>query len=219
MYYPEQVTLLHKLMEEITSLKEERETYAANFHDVPSLKTIEQILEERRDDEQETLLVAYEGYLYLAEQYTSMCRFSIAASYREKALCLAIEILDKHGIIVEHAEQLLSDLLRDRNFYVDDDCEDIMDLLAKHPLIDETRAKDIHQRRMNRRRGLNNDPVEMSKEYLNVIDEVEAQIEQERTMHGMGSCYEIWTIKQRLLAERGIIWHTPHDLNPRVMFD
>ena len=219
MYYPEQVQLLHKLMEEITSLKEERETYAANFHDVPTLKTIEQIIEERRDEEQETLLIAYEGYLYLGEQYTSMCRFSMAAMYHEKALRMAALILDKHGIVVEHVEKLVSDLLRDRNFYEDDDCLDIMDLLAKYPLLDEAKAQDIYQCRMSHRRGLKNDPVEMSQAYLDVIDEVEAQIERERTMHGMGSCFEVWAIKQRLLAERGIEWKTPHDLNPRVMFD
>ena len=219
MYYPEQVTLLHQLMDEITSLKDERETYAANYQDVPALKTIEQIIEERHDEEQETLLVAYEGYLYLAEQYTSMCRFSISAKYHEKALRIATLILDKHGIIVEHIEKLVTDLLRDRNFFVDDDCQDIMDLLAKHPLLDEAKAKDIYERRMSHRRGLKNDPVEMSQEYLDVIDEVEALIEKERTMHGMGSCHEVWAIKQRLLAERGILWKTPHDLNPRVMFD
>ena len=70
-----------------------------------------------------------------------------------------------------------------------------------------------------RRRSLKHDPVEMSEEYLAVIDEVEEKIDQNRTMRGMGSCHEIWGLKYEYLLEKGIHWKSPSVLNPRVMFD
>ena len=72
---------------------------------------------------------------------------------------------------------------------------------------------------MSHRRNLKHDPVEMSETYLAVIDEIEARIEKNRTLRGMGSCHEIWALKQEYLAEKGIEWQSPVILNPRVMFD
>lgn len=36
---------------------------------------------------------------------------------------------------------------------------------------------------------------------------------------GMGFCFAYWSTLREVLAERGIHWHSPHELNPRVMFD
>ena len=52
-----------------------------------------------------------------------------------------------------------------------------------------------------------------------MFDDVEEEIEKRRTLHGMGSCHEIWALKEELLAQRGITWNSPAMLNPRVRFD
>ena len=36
---------------------------------------------------------------------------------------------------------------------------------------------------------------------------------------GMGFCFGYWSAKRGVLAKRGIEWHDPHQMNPRVMFD
>jgi hypothetical protein len=39
------------------------------------------------------------------------------------------------------------------------------------------------------------------------------------TPRGMGFCFAYWSTLREVLSERGIIWQSPHELNPRVMFD
>jgi len=36
---------------------------------------------------------------------------------------------------------------------------------------------------------------------------------------GMGFCFAYWSTLRQVLEERGIEWKSPHQLNPRVMFD
>ena len=65
------------------------------------------------------------------------------------------------------------------------------------------------------------DPIEDSKEYLDVIDEVERkiydQIKDEPCF--MGFCFRYWTLKRTILLEYGIEWRSPAIMNPRVHFD
>lgn len=65
------------------------------------------------------------------------------------------------------------------------------------------------------------DPVEMTPEYEAAIYDVEAQCaealaSEERVM---GFCYRYWAQKKAALAERGINWRTPSEMNPKVIFD
>lgn len=39
------------------------------------------------------------------------------------------------------------------------------------------------------------------------------------TPRGMGFCFGYWSTLRAVLNERGIEWQSPHELNPRVMFD
>lgn len=39
------------------------------------------------------------------------------------------------------------------------------------------------------------------------------------TPRGMGFCFGYWSTLRTVLEERGIEWQSPHELNPRVMFD
>ena len=70
-------------------------------------------------------------------------------------------------------------------------------------------------------RNLKFDPVERTPEWE--ANYVEAEQECDRrlgdTPRGMGFCFEYWSTLRDVLAERGIRWRSPHEMNPRVMFD
>lgn len=219
MYKDAAVASLDELAEEINKRKEGRDSIAASYLDVPLLKEFAQLLESGLDEEKDSLLLAFNGYLFLSEQYTSLGRFSISADYLFQALNIAVTLWSKYAIKLQETSDVIYRLLRDRNFYVDDDCNDVLEILKKTPLLDQKSIEDMFQKRMNRRRNLKQDPIEMSEEYLAVIDEVEEKIEKNRKSFGMGSCYEYWELKERFLLEKGIKWKSPALLNPRVLFD
>ena len=106
------------------------------------------------------------------------------------------------------------DLLKARNYYIDDVCLDIVNKVKGILIIEP-----IHQQVMGLRRTLKHDPIEMSEQYLSVIDEVEEKIDKNRTLYGMGSCHEMWALKEQYLLEKGIKWKSPQAMNPRVLFD
>ena len=70
-------------------------------------------------------------------------------------------------------------------------------------------------------RHLEFDPVERTPEWEENI--YEAQKEADAAMgdspRGMGFCHGFWPVLKAALSKRGIRWQTPHELNPRVMFD
>ena len=216
----EEANHINQLVESIERRKaHNKESRSTTYEDVPALKEIKEILENHLEEDKNTLITAYDGYVYLADAYTSLTRFSICAEYHLKALQIAIKLLEKYDYKVNGAKDVYYALLRDRNFFVDDDCEDVLKLVNGYHLLSKEVIKDVYEARMKRRRGLKNDPVEMSKEYLAVIDEVEEKIEKNRTLRGMGSCFEVWELKEKYLAEKGITWQSPFMLNPGVMFD
>ena len=65
------------------------------------------------------------------------------------------------------------------------------------------------------------DPVERTPEWEEIIYDVEKAVDRrlKRSPRGMGFCFEYWSVKQEELSKRGIEWRTPHQMNPRVMFD
>lgn len=65
------------------------------------------------------------------------------------------------------------------------------------------------------------DSVEYTQEYEDIIDSIDAEVNRrmEGQFRGMGSCFQIWSIKKELLASHGIEWKSPGMMNPRVHFD
>ena len=210
---------IEELVEIIEKNTAERDFFGATYKEVPYLKEIKKIIEKETNEDKDSLLFKYQTYLYLGEQYYSLGRFTISADSNKKALLTAVILFNKYQYKSDIIGDLFFRLLRDRNHYVDDDCKDILKILKEAPLIEEECINEIYQKRMNRRRNLKSDPVEMSEEYLNVIDEVEEKIEKNRKHYGMVSCYEVWDLKHRFLLEKGINWKSPAVLNPRVIFD
>ena len=185
----------------------------------PFLKIMIGILDANNYEDEDSLEFVYRNYLYVAYKYKRMGRFSLSAIYEEKALDIALELYYDHEKTMKDVDTLLYGILVDRNYYKDDNCCDVLDKVRGSNLIDPNTIEQIDNRVMMRRRSLKHDPVEMSEEYLAVIDEVEEKIDKNRTLHGLGSCHEIWSLKYQYLLEKGINWKSPAVLNPRVMFD
>ena len=70
-------------------------------------------------------------------------------------------------------------------------------------------------------RHLDFDPVERTLRWEEVYYEAERECDRRLgdTPRGMGFCFAHWTTFRTVLAERGIEWRTPGEMNPRVMFD
>ena len=65
------------------------------------------------------------------------------------------------------------------------------------------------------------DPVERTPQWEAHYEEVEEECDRQLgdTPRGMGFCFAYWSTLRTVLAKRGIHWHSPQELNPRVLFD
>ena len=186
------------------------------FH--PHIKEMISLLDENQTEDLNDLEFSYRAYNFIGEIYLRMLRFSLAAENFEKALKVGVIYFSKsEGKALEGFNTTFSNVLRFRNFYVDDDCEDVIALVKDTGIMEEEVFEKTKNRIMSHRRTLKHDPVEMTKEYLDVIDEVEELIDKNETMNGF--CLETWALKGEYLMERGIYWRSPALLNPKVRFD
>ena len=195
--------------------------YELTYRAVPYLKETEEIVEAQLASESPcdkvTLLDSATIMRYLAEAYDRLGRFAVSVRYYKRAIELAAKLYTMYGEKMQDSSGMIYNALKARNYYVDDDCEDIRELAIT--FISKELVDDVFSTVMNRRRNLNHDPVEMTEEYLAVIDEVDEKIEKNREYRGFGSCHHVWSLKTDYLAEKGIRWRSPDILNPRVRFD
>ena len=195
--------------------------YELTYLAVPYLKETEEIVEAQLASESPydkvTLLDSATIMRYLAEAYDRLGRFAVSVRYYNRAIELAAKLYTMYGEEMQDSSGMIYNALKARNYYVDDDCEDIRELALV--FISKELVDDVFDTVMNRRRNLKHDPVEMTEEYLAVIDEVDEKIEKNREYHGFGSCHHVWSLKTDYLAEKGIVWKSPVVLNPRVRFD
>ena len=195
--------------------------YELTYLAVPFLKETEEIVEAQLASESPygkvTLLDSATIMRYLAEAYDRLGRFAVSVRYYNRAIELAAKRYTMYGEEMQDSSGMIYNALKARNYYVDDDCEDIRELALT--FISKELVDDVFSTVMNRRRNLKHDPVEMTEEYLAVIDEVDEKIEKNREYRGFGSCHHVWSLKTDYLAEKGIRWRSPDILNPRVRFD
>lgn len=211
---------LQELIKEVEGRKEHQYA-AATLADRPALRELAEIadahLANKTEFDEEDLGDGIVVYDYLGDRYDSMGRVMTAIDCYKKAFELSLIDIKKFGEDSEKALDLLYSLVHDRNIYVDDDCKDLEEQALA--VIPKEEVKEVIEEALSRRIMLKRDPVEMTAEYLAVIDEIEEKIEQERELCGMGACLEVWILKQTYLAEKGIKWLSPFDLNPGVIFD
>lgn len=217
-YSNEKVKRLTDLLGEMEGRKEHAYA-AATWRDVPALEETVKIVEEqlRIDGEEDTLSDSIAVLQYVADRYDSLGRFALSARIYGDILALALKRKEQYGLDTDDIDGVFYAALRARNFYIDDDCEDLFNIATA--LMPQSEAQRLLEERKAHRRSLCHDPVEMTADYLAVIDEVEEAIEQNRTIRGHGSCYEVWLLKRAYLAGRDIVWHSPAELNPKVHFD
>ena len=209
---------INELAEAVNACEENEEF--KGYKASPLLKEMVKLLEDNLEDDKDILDYVYTMYGFVATTYTRMQRASLAAIYNMKALEVALKAYYKYdGYVMYSVDNTLYFLLKNRNYYVDDDCLDVMNKVRGAGLIDANTIENTYERVMARRRSIKNDPVEMSEEYLTVIDEVEEKIDKNRTLKGMGSIHEVWALKAEYLAEKGIFWKSPALLNPNIRFD
>ena len=195
--------------------------YELTYRAVPYLKETEEIVKAQLALESPydkvTLLDSATIMRYLAEAYDRLGRFAVSVRYYKRAIELAATLYTMYGDEMQDSSGMIYNALKARNYYVDDDCEDIREQALV--FISTDIVDDVFDTVMKRRRNLKHDPVEMTEEYLAVIDEVDEKIEKNREYRGFGSCHHVWSLKTDYLAEKGIEWKSPVVLNPRVRFD
>ena len=195
--------------------------YELTYQAVPYLKETDEIVKAQLASENPydkvTLLDSATIMRYLAEAYDRLGRFAVSVRYYNRAIELAATLYTMYGEEMQDSSGMIYNALKARTYYVDDDCEDIREQALV--FISKDIVDDVFDTVMKRRRNLKHDPVEMTEEYLAVIDEVDEKIEKNRKYHGFGSCHHVWGLKTDYLAEKGIEWKSPVVLNPRVRFD
>ena len=191
------------------------------YQSVPYLKETDEIVNAQLASEEPydkvTLLDSATIMRYLAEAYDRLGRFAVSVRYYKRSIELAVMLYTMYGEEMQDSSGMIYNALKARNYYVDDDSEDIREqalIFIPKDIVD-----DVFDTVMKRRRNLKHDPVEMTEEYLAVIDEVDEKIEKNREYRGFGSCHHVWSLKTDYLAEKGITWRSPDVLNPRVRFD
>lgn len=70
-------------------------------------------------------------------------------------------------------------------------------------------------------RHLDFDPVERTPQWEEIYYKVEQECDRQLgdIPRGMGFCFAYWSTRRHVLANHGIHWRSPHEMNPRVMFD
>ena len=70
-------------------------------------------------------------------------------------------------------------------------------------------------------RQLKSAPIERTPLWEDIYYEVERECDRRLgdEPRGMGFCFGYWSTLRQVLAERGILWQSPPELNPGVMFD
>ncbi len=192
--------------------------YAApTYRDTRALGEIMEVVKKHTERDSATLKVNIKMLEYLADCYDKMCR-SVNASLAYSCLISAYVALAEISELIPEEKDALADILysaiRARNRYIPDECEDIISLSAS--LLGEEANSIALRAKEWAKKQIKQDKVELSEEYLDVIDEVEAEIEKRIEFD---TPHEYWSIKRELLEERGIRWRSPAVLNPRTKFD
>lgn len=191
---------------------------APTYKDSPYLAEMAQIALTPHDHDIETLEEIIPVLLYLAECYDKMCRAGMSVKFYTPLLHAHTELMKLRKYDSEEMEEFGNCFylaVKARNYYEPDDCSDLV-IIVSGSLPYERIRELLLSAQENRRKFIKNDPVEKTEKYLAVIDKVEEKIEKTKQMN---FCLEYWNLKARFLFEYGIIWRSPSQLNPGVMFD
>ena len=201
--------------------RKEHEFAAPTYRDAAALAEIRQTvfnqLESEHEHDRDTVEDSIAVLRYLAENYENMGRTACALPLRKKVLELDAEFAARFGnseaFVDETTEE--ASALKARNRYGRDECADLREIAAG--LLPLDKQIQIEKNVFENYPMLVRDSVELSEEYLAVIEEVERLLEEEcgENAHPL----ETAQAKARLLSERGVLWRSEMQLNPGVLFD
>ncbi len=207
-----------ELIKEIDSRKEHSNA-ASTYKDVPALNEIAGIVKQQTVFEQpcdcDTLTDSIFAIRYIASAYESMWRIAYTNKYYKWLFELHLELYRRYG---KKDSELADDYyaaIRARNYYGKDECTDLV-TIAKEILSNNKRLR-IEKQIFEDFHPLKHDPVELSDDYLAVIDEVERlmDIPENKNIH-----HFVWNERfQMLLHQYGIEWEPITSLNPGWHFD
>ena len=97
---------------------------------------------------------------------------------------------------------------------VQTDIQRLEDYIDTEHVSDENFRKRYH-------RHLKSAPIERTPLWEDIYYEVERECDRRLgdEPRGMGFCFGYWSTLRQVLSERGILWQSPSELNPKVMFD
>lgn len=192
--------------------RQERDHEHTNFKDAPALHEMAALIRpyitKMDEADTDTLVDLAAVCRFLGESYQELLRGTYAAEFFTAAFLAAA----RNG---NEDEDLLHNAVKTRNWYIDDACGDLKQAACR--VMDVVKAETIIAKSC--KRTLKRDPVEMTPEYLAVIDEVEKKVAENMTTHGRGSCHERWSLTREYLEEKGIQWRSQDVMNPGWRFD
>ncbi len=217
MYTQQEIARITELFNQIE--KNKAHEYAApTYKDRPALIEMEQIIAAHSEETLQVLEEKIQVLWYLAKSYDQMFRFGISVKFHK-------QLLESHAKLMKlreysakdkrFAEDSFYNAVKARNQYFFDGCDDLREIVSE--VISKEDAEKTLNGIIKSRKGLpKNDPVELTDEYLAVIDQVEEKIEKNKKID---LCHEYWNLKSEYLMEHGIAWSSPAVLNPGFMFD
>ncbi len=216
-YTEQELKRIVELFEGIEANKS-HEYAAPTYKDSPALKEIAEIALSQEEMTIEVLEEKIPALWYLTDSYDRMCRTGMSLKFYQPLLEAHARLIQLKEYSEEEMEQFQEAFylaMRARNRYGKDECEDLLALVKEH--FTEDYIAQVYKETMERREWVpKSDPVELTEEYLAVIDEVERLVEENKTMNFV---LENWELRKFYLAEKGIDWISPAQLNPGVMFD
>ena len=121
----ERLKELFELIEQNGDCTAHELTYQA----VPYLKETDELVNDQLASEEPydkvTLLDSATIMRYLAEAYDRLGRFAVSVRYYKRAIELAATLYTMYGEEMQDSSGMIYNALKARNYYVDDDCEDI----------------------------------------------------------------------------------------------
>ena len=216
-YTQQEIDRLIQLKDEIEGRKEH--AYAApTYLDSPALAEMSAIVAGNTEESEDVLEDKITVLDYLTDCYDDMGRTGISVKLYGQLLEAYAQLAQKRELSEEEKENLKNTFycaVLARNRYIKDDCEDLVQFVSQ--LIGDEKVKHCKKAVTERIRILPKlDPVELTDEYLAVIDEVERKADEQCETK---ICHEYWMRKESILREYGIEWSSPASLNPKIMFD
>ncbi len=207
-----------ELIQGIESRKEHSNA-APTYKDVSALQEIDKIVNEQLSNEEtydvDTVLDSIFAVRYLANSYESMWRIVYAVKYYNTLIKLHFDLHSRFGKKEDERSDDYYCALRARNYYNPDKCADLIEL-AKEFLSENKRNK-IEKEVLEDYHPLKHDPVELTDEYLAVIDEIEKAMDTEevKKLHP----FQRNDLFQEMLRKRGIEWRSITEMNPNMLFN